>query len=372
MTELPAGQLLSHLSKGVESLYVLCGEEPLQQLESVDAIRECLCKNGEVERSSFTVLGANFDWSPVIAALSGLSLFAQQQLIEIHVPSGKPGRDGGAALQQLAQEVSGLQGVCVILTLPQALDRATKNTAWFKALSQSGVIVNCQPVDARMLPQWLVQRMMRVGIQLNPGEEGKRTVAFLAEHVEGNLLAAHQEIEKMALLYAADVQNPYVMSYEEAQKAVSNVARYDLFALPQAVFSGQLDRAMKMLDGLIGEGQSVVRIHWVLSSEVMALWRARQLMDEGKPLPLALREARIWGERERLFEQVLPRVSSRHCLRLLRFSQICDGLVKGLRFPGWPDDAVAALHKLVLEIMDVVGVIGSAQQGKSMIALKGY
>ncbi|MGL4666536.1 MAG: DNA polymerase III subunit delta [Saezia sp.] len=371
MAELSVEQLVSHLSKEVRPLYVLCGEEPLQQQECADAIRRTISKDAEVERSSFTVLGAHFDWSPVMAALSGLSLFAQQQLIEIYIPSGKPGREGGAVLQELAGKTSQMEGVCVLLVLPQALDRTTKNTAWFKALSQFGVIVNCRPIDVHMLPQWLMQRMMRVGIQLKPGDEGKKTLSFLAEHVEGNLLAAHQEIEKFSLLYGSGAGSPHTISYEEVQKAVNNVARYDLFGLPQAVFSGQLDRAMKMLDGLISEGQSVVRIHWVLSNEVMSLWRARQLLDEGKPLPLALREAKVWGERERMFEQVLPRVSARACLRLLRFSQICDGLVKGLRYPGWPDHAVGALQKLVLEMIDAVGVARAGQQEKPMIALKG-
>lgn len=354
MSEISVQQFYAHIQKGLGSLYVLCGEEPLQRFECADTIRRRIRAQGEVDRSSFTVAGAHFNWGGVSAAFSGLSLFAQQQLVEVHIPSGKPGKEGGAILQQLAQTLSTQQDVCLLVVLPQALDRTMKSAVWFKALNQYGVVVNCSPIDLQLLPQWLTRRMAQAGMQLKSGEDGKKAISFLVDHVEGNLLAAHQEIEKMALLYAVDSDSPHEIGYEEVKKVVSNVARYDLFELPKTMLLGQMDRAVKMLDGLINEGQAAVRIHWVLANEILALWRVRELLDHGKPMPLALREARVWGERERLFERIVPRVSLRSCLKLLRYAKICDGIVKGIYCSEWPTDAQSALCKLMLSVIDVV------------------
>lgn len=352
MTQITAQQLSAHLQKPLQRLYILCGEEPLQQLESADAIRAALGNQEEVERQIFTVAGAHFDWSSVMAGLRGLSLFARQQLIDIRIPSGKPGREGGQALQQLAQEANQLQDTLILISIPQPLDRATKNTAWFKALLEQGVVVLCDPVDMQALPRWLTQRMQQAGLQVESGEDGRRAITFLAEHVEGNLLAAHQEIEKIRLLYCDNSVKTITLTSDQIQNSVMNVARYNLFDLPQTVLSGQVSRALKMLEGLSSEGVALVRIHWALANELTSLWAVRQGLDEGKPLPLALKDARIWGDRERLYTKVLTHLSSKDCLRLLRAAQACDGIVKGLPFPGWPSDPGAAVRRLMLEILD--------------------
>lgn len=237
-------QLSTHLQKGVKPLYVLHGDEPLLQQEAVDAIRAAARADGYTERSSFTVQGAHFDWSGVLAAGGSLSLFADKQIIEIRIPSGKPGKEGGAALQHIAQEAAGNEGTLTIIMLPR-LDRATKTGAWFSALEAAAITLQIDPVERHALPQWIAQRLALQGQRVVAGEEGQRTLAFFADRVEGNLLAAHQEIQKLALLHPAGE-----LSFEQVEAAVLNVARYDAFKLAEAVLGGQVQRVQRMLDGL--------------------------------------------------------------------------------------------------------------------------
>lgn len=372
MAQVAARQLPSLLSKALGRLYVLVGEEPLQQLESADAIRAAARTAGFTERTVFTVTGARFDWSEVLAATSAQSLFADRQIIEIRIPSAKPGREGGVALQQLAQQTDANGDTLVLVSLGDRMDRSAKNTAWFKALEQHGAVVACDPVDRAALPQWITQRLAAKGLQLQPAEEGKRALSFFADHVEGNLLAAHQEIEKLSLLYPATGQTSRILSFEEVESAVMDVARYDLFQLTQVILSGQAERSMRMLDGLLHEGQPAVRIHWALSDEIATLWRVRQSLQQGQPMPLALRENRVWGVRERLYERSVGRMTIQSCQQLLVSAHICDGLVKGLPYPGWPSSVMEALRRLVLEMLDALSVREKAGDGMTgKLALHG-
>lgn len=354
MSQINARDLLSQLSTGLKRLYVLYGEEPLQHLEAADAIRAAARKAGFSERTVFTVTGAAFDWPEVLASLTARGLFSEQQIVEVRFPSGKPGRDGAPALLELAQTAAQLTDVLVLVALEGRLDRASKNTAWFKTLDAHGTMVMCEPVERAALPQWIIRRLQGVGLHLMTGDEGKRTLAFLADHVEGNLLAAHQEIAKLALLYPAKSDEPRALTFDEVETAVTDVARYDLFALTQAILAGQVERSMRMFDGLLSEGQPAVRIHWVLSDEIGSLWRVRQALDHGQLLPLALRENRVWGARERLYERCVSRLSRADAEALVRSAHICDGLVKGLRFPGWPASPPEALRRLILQMLDAL------------------
>ncbi|HQO54106.1 MAG TPA: DNA polymerase III subunit delta, partial [Ottowia sp.] len=163
--------------------------------------------------------------------------------------------------------------------------------------------------------------------------------------VEGNLLAAHQEISKLALLHP-----PGELSWAQVEAAVLNVARYDVFKLSEAVLGGQPARVQRMLDGLQAEGEAEVLVHWALAEDIRALQRVRDALDAGKPLPMALREHRIWGPRERLFERVLPRLSAATASRLLHSAHVVDGIVKGLKAPDWPHDGWQALHRLAMQL----------------------
>ena len=296
------------------------------------------------ERKVFTVAGNHFDWAQVQGAAQALSLFSERQLIEIRIPSGKPGKDGSEALQRYCARLP--EDVVTLVTLPR-LDKTQLSSAWFMALDGAGVSVKVEPVERRALPQWIAQRLAAQGQRVADGEIGQRTLAFFADRVEGNLLAAHQELHKLALLHPAGE-----LSFEQIEAAVLNVARYDVFKLSEAVLGGNVPRLLRMLEGLQAEGEAAVLVHWSLAEDIRALKRVRDAVDAGKPLPMALREARVWGPKERLFERIVPGLRSADITRLVEAAQICDGLVKGLRHPAWPVDPWGGLQRLALLLVE--------------------
>ena len=337
-------QLTAHLAKGLRPLYTLHGDEPLLQQEAADAIRVAARAQGYTERTTFVVAGAHFDWSAVLAAGGSLSLFADKQIVEIRVPSGKPGKDGSAALQHIAQAAAGNDSTLTLVLLPR-LDKATKTGAWFAALENNGATVQIDPIERAQLLAWIAQRLAAQGQRVVAGEEGQRTLTFFADRVEGNLLAAHQEIQKLALLYP-----PGELGWAQVEAAVLNVARYDVFKLSEAVLAGQVLRVQRMLDGLQAEGEAAVLVHWALAEDIRAFKRVKDAMVAGKPLPMALRENRVWGAKERLFERILPRASDAQLARLLQSAHLVDGIVKGLKVPDWPQEPWQALQRLALQL----------------------
>ncbi|MBX9871513.1 MAG: DNA polymerase III subunit delta [Burkholderiaceae bacterium] len=342
--QVAAAQLAAQLQRGLKSLYTLHGDEPLLQQEAADTIRAVARSQGYTERTVHTVAGAHFDWSEVLAAGGSLSLFADKQIVEIRIPSGKPGKDGSVALQQLAQGSEGNDSTLTIVLLPR-LDKATKTGAWFGALESYGVTVQVDPVERRALPQWIAQRLAAQGQRVTEGEEGQRTLQFFADRVEGNLLAAHQEIQKLALLYPQGE-----LGFEQVESAVLNVARYDVFKLSEAVLAGQMARVQRMLDGLKAEGEAEVLVHYALSEDIRALKRVKDAMAAGRPLPMALREQRVWGLKEKLYERVLPLLSPTDLANLLQAAHQVDGIVKGLKVADWPTDGWQALQRLALQL----------------------
>ncbi|MFM1907289.1 MAG: hypothetical protein RLZZ591_966 [Pseudomonadota bacterium] len=341
---LAPAQLNDHLQRGLKSLYTLHGDEPLLLQESADALRAAARVQGYTERTVHTVAGAHFDWSEVLASGGTLSLFADRQIVEIRIPSGKPGKDGSVALQQLAERAAADDSTLTLVLLPR-LDGPTSKSAWFGALESYGVSLRFDPVERRMLPQWIAQRLQAQGQRVSGGEEGQRTLQFFADRVEGNLLAAHQEIQKLALLHPTGE-----LSFAQVEAAVLNVARYDVFKLSEAVLAGQVGRVQRMLDGLQAEGEAEVLVHWALSEDIRSLMRVKQAMADGKPLPMALRDNRIWGLKEKQFERVLPRLTLTLLAQWLQQAHTVDGIVKGLKNPAWPADPWQALHRLALEV----------------------
>ncbi|QXL84078.1 DNA polymerase III subunit delta [Comamonas sp. NLF-1-9] len=353
--QLALNQLDAHLQKGLKPLYLLHGDEPLLQQEAQDAIRASARARGYTERSSFTVSGAHFDWGAVLAAGGSLSLFAERQIIELRIPGGKPGKDGSAALQQIAAAAQGNDSTLTLISLPR-MDRATRASAWFAALEGAGVGIAIEPIAREQLPRWIAERLAAQGQRVAAGAEGQHTLQFFAGRVEGNLLAAHQEIQKLALLYP-----PGELSAEQVESAVLNVARYDVFQLSEAVLSGQVARVQRMLDGLRAEGEAEVLVHWALAEEIRQLARVRAAVDAGRPLGAALREARVWGKKERLYERLLPRLGSRRLAQLLMSAHRVDGIVKGLTAPDWPVDPWLALARLAQQLARVAQ--GEAARG---------
>ena len=336
-------QLEAQLARGLKPVYTIHGDEPLLAQEAGDAIRAAARAAGYTERQVFTVSGAHFDWSGVLGAAQAMSLFAEKQLIEIRIPSGKPGKDGSEMLQRYCEQLS--DDVLTLVTLPK-LDFQQLKAAWFAALDSHGTTVRVETLDRKALPAWLAQRLQRQGQRVRAGEEGQRTLAFFADRVEGNLLAAHQELQKLGLLHP-----PGELSFEQVEAAVLNVARFDTAKLSEAVWTGNVPRALRVLDGLRHEGEAAVLVHWTLADDLRNLARARAALDDGKPMPLALREARAWGLKEKLFERVLPLLAGHQLAHLLEAASICDGIVKGLKHPEWPHNPWDALRRLLLMAM---------------------
>ena len=344
--QLRADQLPAHLARGLHRIYTLHGDEPLLAQEAGDAIRAAARAAGHTERQVFTASGAHFDWSGLLGAAQAMSLFAERQLIELRIPGGKPGKDGSEALQRYCSRLN--DDVLTIVHLPK-LDRLQQQAAWFGALDSAGITVQVLPVERRALPTWIAQRLAAQGQRVAAGEAGQQTLAFFADRVEGNLLAAHQELQKLALLYPAGE-----LAFEQVESAVLNVARYDVSQLSEAVLTGQINRVLRMLDGLRAEGEAAVLVHWHLADAILALKRVKAALAQGRPMPMALNEARVWGAKQRLYERVLPLLRSDTLDHLVEAASLCDGIVKGLKHPRWPLDPWAALTRLALLLAQAV------------------
>ena len=340
---LAPAQLAEHLKRGIKSLYALHGDEPLLVQEFADSLRAHARAQGYTERTVHTAAGAHFDWSSVLASGGSLSLFADKQIVEIRIPGGKPGKDGSVALQQIAERSRGDDSTLTLVMLPR-LDSMTTKGAWFGALESYGVTVKFEQIGRGMLPQWISQRMAAQGQRVAAGEEGQRTLQFFSDRVEGNLLAAHQEIEKLGLLYGQTEGG--VLSFEQVENAVLNVARYDVFTLSEAVLGGQTVRVARMLDGLQAEGESEVLVHWAISEDIRSMKRVKDAINAGRPMPMALRENRVWGVKEKLYERVLPGITDGALANLLIAAHKVDGIVKGLKQPDWPATGWQSLHRL--------------------------
>jgi DNA polymerase III subunit delta len=340
--QLRTDQLSASLARGLKPLYAIHGDEPLLAQEAGDAIRAAARNAGYTERRVFSVSGPHFDWSGLLGAAQAMSLFAERQLIEIRIPNGKPGKEGSEALQRYSETLA--EDVITLVHLPR-LDRQQQQSGWFTALERAGILIRVDPVERKALPQWIAQRLATQGQRVQEGEAGMHTLAFFADRVEGNLLAAYQEIQKLALLYPQGV-----LSFDQVEAAVLNVARYDVFKLGEAVLAGQTARVLRMLDGLRAEGETPVLVHWTLAEDIRALKRVRDATEQGQPLPLALREARVWGAKERLFERLVPLLSDHTLAHWVESASVCDGLIKGLKHPHWPLDAWDGLKRLALMV----------------------
>jgi DNA polymerase-3 subunit delta len=346
--QIKSDALAAHLKRSLAPVYTVWGDEALLAQEACDAIRVAARAAGCSERQVHTVAGAHFDWSSLLGAAQALSLFADRQLVEIRIPSGKPGKDGSEALQRYCETAvaGGGRDVITLVQLPR-LDGVQQKSAWFAALDRAGLSVRVHPVERVALPAWIAQRMAIQGQSVASGADGQRALAFFADRIEGNLLAAHQEIQKLGLLYPSGE-----LGFEQIEAAVLNVARYDVFKLGEAVLAGQAARALRMLEGLQAEGEAAVLVHWTLAEDIRGLKRVKDALGTGKPMPLALREARVWGAKERVFERALALLSETTLAHLLEAAHICDGLVKGLKQPDWPNDPWQGLKRLVLMLVE--------------------
>jgi DNA polymerase-3 subunit delta len=267
-----------------------------------------------------------------------MSLFGDKRWVELRIPTGKPGRDGADALKQFAVQIESLtvgpEGpdtvVCIILP---RLDGKTKTSAWFSALDQAGMAIQIDSLDRSQLPQWIAGRLKRQNQEVESGAEGIRALEFVADQVEGNLIAAHQEIQKLGLLYPSGK-----LSEDQIRTAILKVARYNVFELTEAMLAGDLPRLNRMLDGLKGEGEPLVLILWSVTEELRLLSKLKAASDAGESVQQLMRMNRVWGNKERLYPSALRRVQP---LKLRRAMQVAAGLdrqVKGLHAADLPAD----------------------------------
>jgi len=264
-------QLSAHLAnsaKPLASLYVVHGDEPLLTIEAGDAIRAAARHRGFGEREVL-IAESRFRWEELFAAGGNLSLFGGDKLIDLRIPSGKPGREGGEALQRYCKQFS--PGVMTLITLPK-LDWQAKKAAWFTALGQAGVVLECNAPPLAQLPVWLAERLKR-----QQQSADRETLEFIAAHVEGNLLAAHQEIQKLGLLHP-----PGALSLRQVSEAVLNVSRYDIEDLREALKNHDLPRCVRTLDGLKSEGAAMPLILWALAMEARAVKSIRALQQAAR------------------------------------------------------------------------------------------
>jgi len=328
--------LEGHLAKGLAPLYVITSDEHLLALEAADRIRKTARAQGYTERDVLTV-ERTFKWGELLAANQAMSLFGDKKLIELRIPGGKPGKDGSAALQAYAKDLS--PDNLTLITLPK-LDWQTAKASWVTTLQAAAVYIEIPTVERAALPGWIGARLSAQG----QGAE-RQSLDFIADRVEGNLLAAHQEIQKLGLLY-----EPGKLSFEQVHDAVLNVARYDVFKLSEAMLGGDAARLSRMLDGLKGEGEALPLVLWAVSEEIRTLLKLKSGMAQGRPLGALLKEYRIWGPRERMMEPAVRRVSMATLEAALQEAAQVDRMVKGLRAKAFAGDAWDAMLQLALRV----------------------
>jgi DNA polymerase III, delta subunit len=314
--KLAADQLAQHLQRGLGGLYAIYGDDPLLTLEAADAIRTAARASGCDEREVFTV-ERGFNWQSLMASGNSLSLFASRRLLEIRIPSGKPGTEGSKALEAYC---ASLPPDTVTLVLLPKLDKSSQNAKWFKALDSAGATVPVYPVDYARLPEWIGRRLAAQNQKAD-----RDTLRFLAERVEGNLLAAHQEIQKLGLLYPEGS-----LSFDQVKNAVCDVARYDVFKLGDALLEGDAVRSARILDGLRGEGEDPVLILWALSREARQLAKIQMAVKAGTPAPQAMRNAGVWDSRQALVGKALRRLPLDRLQAALKQAADIDRMIKGL------------------------------------------
>lgn len=337
--QLRADALDTHLAKTLAPLYVISSDEHLLAIEAADKIRARARATGFSEREVL-VAERYFNWGALLSATQSQSLFGDKKIIELRVPTGKPGKEGGQALQQYAASIAQAgDDTVTLITLPK-LDWAAQKTAWVTALQQAAVFIDIPLVERAQLGNWIGQRLAAQGQSTD-----KVALDFMVERVEGNLLAAHQEIRKLGLLFAEGR-----LTYEQIQDAVLNVARYDVFKLSEAMLAGDIARLTRMLEGLKGEGEALPLVLWAVAEEIRIMLKLKLGMNEGRPLAMLMKEYRIWGPRERLMAPALARLSASTLQTALAQAAQVDRMIKGLRAKQFTGDAWDAMLQLALKV----------------------
>ncbi len=297
-------------------MYLVSGDEPLLVGEAADAIRAKARASGFTERDLYTV-ERGFDWHALLADSQSLSLFAQRKILEIRLPNAAPGEQGANVLIQLASDPP---PDTLVLVITGKLDGRTANSRWVNAIAKHGFVVQIWPVDAARLPAWINERLRRHGLQADA-----QAAALLAERVEGNLLAAHQEIEKLALLMPQGR-----ITAETVIDAVADSARFDVLQLGEAAMRAQAARALRILEGLKGEGVEPTLVLWALNKDLQWIARAQALMRAGQSADAAMNALYVWRPRQAAMRAALRRLDAGAVRGLLLDAEKVDRAIKGV------------------------------------------
>ena len=306
-------QLDGVISKSVYPVYMVSGDEPLQQMEVLDAIRLFLRNNDFTEREILDV-DAQFDWQRLLDETANMSLFANRRIVELRLPSAKPGRQGS---QIIKDYLSRPPEDTVLLINAGKIDGNSKKSAWYKSVDQSGLVVQCWPVPVEKLPQWLRQRF-----KARDMDADNDVLAYISQHIEGNLLAADQEIEKLYLLLG-----PGRITYADVAEAITSQSRYSVFELVDMMLSGDTKRVIKIISGLKAEGMVPVFVNWALAKDIRLLAQASQ---NTASVDLVLKRSGVWSSRVALFKSCMSRHSTRSLQLMLKRCSYLDAVSKGM------------------------------------------
>jgi DNA polymerase-3 subunit delta len=304
-----------HLQKTLAPLYTVFGDELLLCNEAADAIRITARREGYSEREIFTV-DHHFNWSELQRCSSTLSLFGERRVMDIRIPSGKPGVQGSAAIEEYCKALP--PDTLTLVTLPR-IDRQGAATRWFKALEGAGVTIPVFTVERASLPAWIGRRL---DMQKQSADDD--TLQFLADKVEGNLLAAYQELKKLALLYPAGS-----LSFEQVKDSVLDVARYDVYKLSAAMMEGEAGRYSRVLEGLRGEGMALPLIVFTLAGQIRTLITVRKGLDTGRPANQLMNQIRARVDQQKLLESTARRLTLKQLLQALLHMSKIDRISKG-------------------------------------------
>lgn len=340
--KLRAEQLDAALNRPLAPIWLVSGDEPLLTDEAAARIRAAARAYGYDERQSWQA-ETHFDWRGWLAGFDSLSLFANQRLVELRLPTGKPGVEGGKTLEAWAANPPA--ETVLLITAPR-LDKASLATKWATAVERAGVLLQTAPPPIERLPAWIGERLARHKLQADP-----ETLAWLAARVEGNLLAAHQEIEKLSLL-----AQPGRITLETVRAAVTDVARYDVSDLSDAFLKGDAARYCRVLDGLRNEGEALVLILTVLGNEIRTLYRIHAGLSQGQRLPALMQASRVWDSKQALVERALNRAGPNKLAWAMRGLARLDRAAKGLL----REDAWDELKQLGLVLMNRAPLQSSA------------
>jgi DNA polymerase III subunit delta len=312
-----ADQLPAQLKRGLAPMYFIYGDESLLVQESCDAVRDAAQAAGFGEREVLTV-EAGFDWDALYASTQSMSLFAERRLIELRIPTGKPGDAGTKILVELSDNPP---ADTLLLVTSGKLEKQAREAKWVKALEKTAVTVAVWPVEPTQLPAWIARRMAARGLKPGAG-----VAELLAHYMEGNLLAAAQEIDKLAMRIGQGE-----VGADDIEENLGDNARFTVFGLADTCLRGDPSEILRILASLRGEGIEPVLVLWALAREARDLAAMAGQVESGKPLAAVLEERRVWSRRRPLVSQALKRLRANECLRLVQRAARADRVLKGRR-----------------------------------------